>query len=82
VSLLAWTADTSYVLFMTAAKAGFAYRVDRWDLGGDEVHHVADVDDLTVALAIYEAASKRWPGDCITLRQGSRVIADSRHTHK
>ena len=65
---------------MTTTKTDFAYRIDRWDSSGNEVQHVADVDDLTVALATYEAACERWPKDCLTLRQGSRVIADSRQT--
>lgn len=58
----------------------FAYRIDRWDPSGNVVQHVADLDDLAVALATYEAACKRWPDDCLTLRHGPRVIADSRHT--
>jgi hypothetical protein len=32
----------------------------------------------TIAVPAYEAACKRWPGEAITLRQGSRVIEDSR----
>jgi hypothetical protein len=31
-------------------------------------------------MATYEAACKRWSGNCLTLREGSRVIAHSRHT--
>jgi hypothetical protein len=30
-------------------------------------------------MATYEAAWKRWSGNCLTLREGSRVIAHSRH---
>jgi hypothetical protein len=63
---------------MTTTKTDFAYCIDRWDPGGNVVQRVADVDDL--AVATYEAACKRWPGNCFTLRQGSRVIADSRRT--
>ena len=66
--------------FMTTTKADFAYCIDRWDPSGNVVQRVADVDDLAVALATYQAACKRWPGNCFTLRQGSRVIADSRQT--
>jgi hypothetical protein len=65
---------------MITTTTGFAYRIDRWDPSGNEIQHVADVDDLTVALATYEAACERWPKHCLTLRQGSRVIADSRQT--
>jgi hypothetical protein len=66
--------------FMTTIKTDFAYRIDRWDPSGNVVQRVADVDDLAVAVETYEAACKRWPGNCFTLRQGSRVIADSRQT--
>jgi hypothetical protein len=42
------------------------------------VEHVAGVEDYHVALATYHAACERWPGTPITLRQGARVIEDSR----
>jgi hypothetical protein len=57
----------------------FAYRIDLWDADGNSVvKHLADIDDLIVAGATFDAACKRWPGECITLRQGSRIIHDSR----
>jgi hypothetical protein len=40
--------------------------------------HVAGSEDLMVAMAAYEAACRHWPGETITLRQGARVIEDSR----
>jgi hypothetical protein len=54
----------------------FPYRIDRWDANGIS-EHLADIDGLIVAKAIYEAARKRWPGE---LRQGARVTEDSRKT--
>ena len=64
---------------MTITKTHFTYRIDLWDADGDSVmEQVADVDDLTVAKAIYEAACRQWPGANITLRQGVRFIEDSR----
>jgi len=58
----------------------FAYRIDLWDAAGNSVvKHLADIDDLIIARATYEAACKRWSGECITLRQGARIIEDSRH---
>lgn len=65
---------------MTVTKTHFAYRIDRWDArGGDPImDHVAGVDDLEVAVAAYKAACKRWPGEPVTLRQGTLVIEDSR----
>jgi len=41
----------------------------------DTEEHVAQIDDLTVAVATYKADCERWLGDST---QGSRVIADSR----
>ena len=59
----------------------FAFRIDTWaDDGESIVEHVADVDDLTIALATYHAACKRWPRKAITLRQGARVIEDNRRS--
>jgi len=41
--------------------------------------HIADVEDYQVALAhLPRRLPKRWPGTPITLRQGARVIEDSR----
>jgi len=54
-------------------------RVDTWTPDGESVmEHVAGVEDYQVALATYRAACERWPGTPITLRQGARVIEDSR----
>ena len=42
------------------------------------MEHIGGVEDYQVALATYRAACERWPGIPITLRQGARVIEDSR----
>jgi hypothetical protein len=64
---------------MTTTKTHFDYRIDRWDIdGGNIIQHIANIDDLALAMAAYEAACKNWPGEKITLRQGARVIKDSR----
>ena len=60
---------------MTNAETDFAYRIDRWDTyGGNIIHHIANMNDLELAMAAYEAACKQWPGEIITLRQGARLI--------
>ena len=57
-------------------KTYFAFRVDIWDDTGDSIiEHVAGVDDFEVA---ERAAVARWPTARIRLRQGARVIEDSR----
>jgi hypothetical protein len=42
------------------------------------VEHIAGIEGYQVVLATYHAACERWPGTPITLRQGARVIEDSR----
>ena len=57
----------------------FTFRIDRWDHDGHTImDHVAWSEDLLVAMAAYEAACRHWPGETVTLRQGTRVIEDSR----
>ena len=65
---------------MTTTKTQLTYSIDRWDTKGNVTEHVAEIDDLTVAMTTYKAACERWPVDPLTLKQGSRVIADSRRT--
>jgi hypothetical protein len=62
-------------------RTRFAYRIDAWDADGENViEHLAGVEDLQVAKATYLAACQRWPQTPLTLRQGTRVIEDSRRT--
>jgi hypothetical protein len=62
-------------------RTHFAYRIDLWtDDDKEVVEHLADVNDLTIALATYHAACKRWSGKAITLRQGPHVIEDNRRS--
>jgi hypothetical protein len=64
---------------MTTTRAHFTFRVDTWTPDGESiVEHIAGIEDYQVALATYRAACERWPGTPITLRQGARVIEDSR----
>jgi hypothetical protein len=64
-----------------AFRTRFAYRIDLWDTNGENVvEHLAGVEDLQIAMDTYRSAVRRWPGGVITLRQGARVIEDSRDT--
>ena len=60
----------------------FNYRIDLWnDTGEIIVDDLAGgVEDFEVAYLTYRAAVKRWPKAVVTLRQGARVIHDSRRT--
>ena len=63
----------------TKTRTHFTFRIDTWTPDGENiVEHVAGVEDYQVALATFLAACQRWPGTPITLRQGARVIEDSR----
>jgi hypothetical protein len=60
-------------------RTHFVYRIDIWtDDGKNIVEHLAGLENLIVARAAYRAACERWPNARITLRQGSRVVEDSR----
>ena len=64
---------------MSTTRTHFTFRVDTWTADRESiVEHVAGVEGCQVALATYRAACERWPGTPITLRQGARVIEDSR----
>jgi len=60
-------------------RTHFAFRIDTWTADGENiVEHVAGIEDYQLAVAAFHAACERWPGTPITLRQGARVIEDSR----
>jgi len=50
------------------------------DADSAEIEHLAGIEDFLLAMATYRAARQRWPDAAITLRQGERVIEDSRRT--
>ena len=62
-------------------RTHFAFRIDMWTDDGENLdEHLAGVEDFQLAMATYKAACERWPKAAITLRQGARVIEDSRRT--
>ena len=62
-----------------STRVHFLYRIDMWSRDGARViEHLAGVEDSLLADATYEAALRRWPKVAIILRQGARVIRDSR----
>jgi hypothetical protein len=55
------------------------YSVELWDQNDNQVEElIALTADYGVAKAAYEEAVKRRPGRIVTLRQKTRVLADSR----
>ena len=62
-------------------RTHFVYRIDIWTddgIGKNIVEHLAGRENLIVARAAYRAACERWPNARITLRQGARIVEDSR----
>jgi hypothetical protein len=60
-------------------RTHFVYRIDIWtDDAKNILVHLAGMENLIVARAAYRAACGRWPNARITLRQGARVVEDSR----
>jgi hypothetical protein len=60
-------------------RTHFVYRIDIWTNDGKNiVEHLAGLENLIVARAAYRAACERWPKAVITLRQGARMVEDSR----
>ena len=55
-------------------RTHFTFRIDL----GPRRSYDSGSEDLVVAMAAYEAACRHWPGETVTLRQGTRVIEDSR----
>jgi len=57
----------------------FAHRIDMWDDDGESVaEYLASVEDFDLAMSTFRAACLRWPGAAITIRQGARILEDSR----
>ena len=55
------------------------YTVEEWDDTDSHVEElIAITGDYRVARAAYEEAVKRRPGRIVTLRQKTRLLADSR----
>jgi hypothetical protein len=61
-------------------RTHFAHRIDRLDDAGELVEQLAGIESFELAEAAYRAAVKLWPAEAIVLRQGARVIHDSRQT--
>jgi hypothetical protein len=61
------------------SRTHFVYRIDIWtDDSKYILEHLVGAENLIVARAAYQAACERWPNARITLRQGGRVVEDSR----
>jgi hypothetical protein len=59
-------------------RTHFKHTIDQLDASGEIIETIAGVDDYEVAEATWLAAVKRWPREAIILRQGARVVRDSR----
>jgi hypothetical protein len=59
-------------------RTHFTHRIDMLDTGDEIAEHLAGVEDYELAEATWQAAIARWPKAIIILRQGARVVRDSR----
>jgi hypothetical protein len=61
-------------------RTHFSYRIDTSTKPDGEslLEHIAGVEDYELAVGTFRLACERWPNTPITLRQGARVIEDSR----
>jgi len=59
-------------------RTHFAHRIDMLDATGEIQEHLAGVEDYILAEAVWREAIARWPDATIILRQGARVVHDSR----
>ena len=69
------------MLTMTGQDYDLPFRVELWDDTDSHVEElIALVGDHAVARAAYKEAIKRRPGKLVTLRQKTRLLADSRQS--
>ena len=55
------------------------FKVEAWSKKGQNIDRlIATATNVLVARAAYEAAVQLYPGQNITLRQGTRVIAETK----
>jgi hypothetical protein len=59
-------------------RTHFAHRIDMLDTAGEIQEHLAGAEDYILAEAVWREAIARWPDAAIILRQGARVVQDSR----
>ena len=64
----------------TGRQFDLPYLVEQWDDTDSHVEElIALIGDYSVARAAFDEAVKRRPGRIVTLRQKTRLLADSRN---
>jgi hypothetical protein len=59
-------------------RTHFKHSIDQLDSAGEITETIGAVDDYELAEVLWRAAIERWPDAPIILRQGARVVRDSR----
>jgi hypothetical protein len=59
-------------------RTHFKHTIDQLDSAGEIIETIAAVDDYELAEVLWRAAIERWPDATILLRQGARIVHDSR----
>ena len=71
----------SYTRMATGRQFDLPYMVEQWDDSDSHVEElIALTGDYRVARAAFEEAIKGRPGRIVTLRQKTRLLADSRRS--
>ena len=63
---------------MMKIRSQFQHNVFTLDEAGEILEHIGGTEDYLLAAELYEVALKRWPTARIQMRQGDRIVYDSR----
>jgi hypothetical protein len=65
---------------MTKIRTHLKHNIFMLDEADEILEHLGGAEDYLLAAQLYELALKRWPMARIQMRQGARVVYDSRRS--
>jgi hypothetical protein len=65
---------------MTKLRSHFKHNIFLLDEAGQLLDHLGGAEDYLLAAELYEVALKRWPKARLQMREGSRIVYDSRRS--
>jgi hypothetical protein len=63
---------------VTKLRSHFKHNIFLLDEAGELLEHLGGTEDYLLAAELYEAALKRWPEGRIQMREGARIVYDSK----
>jgi len=63
---------------VTKIRSHLKHNVFMLDEAGELLEHLGGTEDYLLAAALYEVALKRWPMARIQMRDGARIVYDSK----